>query len=297
MGVEYRKAGLITMIPHASSPVKKFGDLSFEEIKALSPSLTAEEDASPHAKYYYEPNILSEEFQKIADGPPMDPKDAFEPWDYGKNMNVPGYCKVETGYCILESGIPYSAVMIRQPKRNNERMQAYNEGFGTVGALAYKCWTPGAHYFHYTDGAIEDFGYGLLNMHAHVESDGTDYCNGTDITKLGVDISKVCENDPRCVWIGGNDWDHYQVLDTRIDDVPMYNLIVNYLRETDEGRELRIRMFTGIGIRGGEFVRSKLPENVAPLELARLHMLHLMLEYGHEARMVNQYWEEFVEKA
>lgn len=283
------------MIPHASSPVKRFGELSLEEILGLKADLTDEEAASPHAKFFYEPNVLSDDFQKIADGPPMDVKDAFEPWDYGRNMNTPGYCRVETGYCVLDSGIPYSAVMIRQPKRNNERMDAYNKGFGTVGALAYKCWTPGAHYFHYTDGAIEDFGYGLLNMHTYVESDGSDYCNGTDITKLGVDLEKVTENDPRCVWIGGNDWDHFRILENRIDDTPFINLIVNYLRETEDGRELRIRMFTGAGVRGGKLVRSPLPDGIEPLEMARLHMIHLMLEYGHEARLVNQYWDEFVQ--
>lgn len=296
MGVEYRKEGLITMIPHASSPVKKFGDLSFEEIRRLKPALTEEEAASPHAKYFYEPNTLPEEFQKIADGPPMDVRDACEPQDYGKNMNRKGYCRVETGYCVLNSGIPYSAVMIRQPGRNNERMDAYNKEFGTVGALAYKCWTPGAHYFHYTDGAIEDFGYGLLNMHTYVEEDGSNYCNGTDITKLGVDPDTVTIRDPDCVWIGGNDWDLFRVLEDRIDEKPCMNLIVNYLRETNEGRELRIRMFTGVGIRGGRLVRGDLPEGIEPVELARLHMIHLMLEYGHEARLVNQFWNEFVNK-
>ena len=291
MGVEYRKPGTVTMIPHASTPVKKFGDLSFEEIKALSPDLSEEEKASPHAKFYYEPNVLSPEYQAIVDGPPMDVADAFEPEEYGKHMNIDGYCKVENGYCVLPSGIPYSAVLIKQPGRNNERMDAYNKEFGTVGALAYKCWTPGAHYFHYTDGAIEDFGYGLLNMHTYVESDGSNYCNGTDITKLGVDIEHVTENDPRCIWIGGNDWDHFQVLEDHIAEKPFINLIVNYLRETDEGRELRIRMFTGVGIRNGKLVKSDLPVGVEPLELARLHMIHLMLEYGHESRLVNQYWE------
>ena len=35
MGVEYREKGLVTMIPRASFPQKKYGELSFEEIKAF----------------------------------------------------------------------------------------------------------------------------------------------------------------------------------------------------------------------------------------------------------------------
>ena len=62
MGVEFRQKGLVTMIPHASSPVKKFGELSFEEIKSLTPDLTLEEAASPFAKYFYEENKLPQEF-------------------------------------------------------------------------------------------------------------------------------------------------------------------------------------------------------------------------------------------
>ncbi|MCI8993406.1 MAG: hypothetical protein HFG80_11910 [Eubacterium sp.] len=290
MGVEFRQKGLVTMIPHASSPVKKFGELSFEEIKALTPDLTLEEAASPFAKYFYEENKLPQEFEAIANGPAMNVEDAFEPWDYAKHMNTDGYCRVENGYCVLKSGIAYSAVMIQQPGRTNEKMDAYNKEFAPEGALAYKTWTPGAHYFHFTDGAIEDFGYGLLHMHAIFDEDS--YCNGTDVTKLGVELERVKENDPRCIWIGGNYWEHFQVLDTRISDQMIAMLIVNYLRETKEGRELRIRIFAGVGIKDGEFIRTPLPKGYSAEEIARYHMIHLMLEYGHEARLVNQFWEE-----
>lgn len=289
MGVEFRVPGTITMIPHASDPQKRFGELTYEEIKNLSADLSLEEAASPDAKFYYEKNELSDEFQKIVDGPPMDVKNAFEPWDYGKYMNRKGYCSIENGYCVLDSGISYSAVLIKQPGRTNEKMDYYNREFGTVGALAYKAWTPGAHYFHYTDGAVEDFGYGRLNMHAIV--DDNSFCNGVDITKLGIDLRHVKENDPRCIWIGGNYWEIFPVLEHGAGRM-MAQLIVNYLRETEEGRELRIRIFGGVGIRNGKFIRTPLAEGYSGAEIARCHMRHLMLEYSHEARLVNQFWEE-----
>ena len=56
-------------------------------------------------------------------------------------------------------------------------------------------------------------------------------------------------------------------------------------------RELRIRLYSGVGIQNGKIVRSKLPDLLPPEEYARMHMKHLMLEYGNEARLVNQFWE------
>lgn len=35
----------------------------------------------------------------------------------------------------------------------------------------------------------------------------------------------------------------------------------------------------------------QLTTNLTPEEYARMHMKHLMLEYGNEARLVNQFWE------
>ncbi len=42
MGVEFRREGLVTMTPRGSAPVKWFGELSFEEIKALKTELINE---------------------------------------------------------------------------------------------------------------------------------------------------------------------------------------------------------------------------------------------------------------
>ena len=56
-------------------------------------------------------------------------------------------------------------------------------------------------------------------------------------------------------------------------------------------RELRIRLYSGVGIQNGKIVRSKLLDLLTPEEYARMHMKHLMLEYGNEARLVNQFWE------
>lgn len=289
MGIEYRAPGLITMIPRASAPSKKYGELSFDEIKALTTGLTEEEKQSKFADLYDWPNALTENQKLIIAGKPLNPDKAFEPEDYASNMNVPGSAKVENGYCVLPSGVGFSAVRIEQHGRNNEKMDAYNKDFAVEGALAYKLWCPGYHYYHYSDGCVEDFGYGKLNMQNMLDSES--YCNGIDMTLLGIDPTNVRQNDPSCIWTGGNYWRCFPVLEDRISETPIEILIVNYLRETDYGRELRVRLFTGIGIHNGKLFRSGLPENSLPMvDYARLHMRHLMLEYGNEARLVNEFW-------
>ena len=75
MGVEFRKEGLVTLIPRASFPQKKFGDLSFEEIKALTTELTEEGyhkltwsqyNYSDITKYKIYGAPLGEKFKKLA---------------------------------------------------------------------------------------------------------------------------------------------------------------------------------------------------------------------------------------
>lgn len=288
MGSEFRK-DVITLIPRASLPLKKFGELSFEEIKQLTTDLTPEEKASEYADLYYQKDPLTEEQKAIIDGLPMDVQYAFAPEDYAKHMNVTGACEVENGYCVLPDGVTYSAARILQPGRTNEKMDAYNKEFALEGALAYKIWCPGYHYYSYADGCIEDFGYGRLNMKNISDIEG--YAGCVDVSLFGIDLDKVAENDPQCVWISGNYWKNYPVLEDRISEEPIEVIIINYLREVPEGRELRIRLYSGVGIQNGKIVRSKLPDLLPPEEYARMHMKHLMLEYGNEARLVNQFWE------
>lgn len=288
MGSEFRK-NVITLIPRASLPRKKIGELSFEEINNLTTNLTPEEEASEYADLYYQPGPLTQEQQKIIDGMPMDVKDAFEPEDYSIHMNNTSNCEVENGYCVLPSGVTYSAARIIQPGRTNEKMDAYNKEFALEGALAYKLWCPGYHYYCYEDGCVEDFGYGRLNMKNI--SDTAGYAGCIDVSLFGVDLDEVAKNDPQCIWLSGNYWRNYPVLKDGISKEGIDVLIINYLREISEGRELRIRLYSGVGIQNGKIVRSKLPDILAPEEYARMHMKHLMLEYSNEARLVNQFWE------
>lgn len=289
MGCEFRVPGTVTLIPRASEPMSNFGELSADEINKMTTELTDEEKSSPYADLYYQESPMTEEQNKIWKGEPMDPADALEPEDYAKMMNNTGHCKVETGFCELPGRIGYSAVLIKQPGRTNEKMDAFNKEFGVEGALMYKAWCPGYHYYQYRNGAIEDFGYGLLSM-LNVDSTPT-FAAGLDIGLFGIDMDKVLENDPDCLWISGNYWRHYPVLKDRISDEYTDDIIINYLRKTDYGRELRIRKYTGLGVYDGKLVRTGTPKELPPAEYGRHAMHHLMLEYGNEARLVNQFWE------
>ncbi|MDO4344252.1 MAG: hypothetical protein Q4C50_05555 [Eubacteriales bacterium] len=293
MGIEFRK-DIVTLIPRASSPHKRFGELGFEEIRNLSQYLTKEERLVPYSDMYDQEEAISPEQRAVIEGPPMDVRDAFSLEDYGAHMNQAGNCKVENGYCVLPDGVTYSAVRIEKPGQTNEKMDFFNREFGKTGALAYKLWCPGSHYFQYTDGAIEDFGYGLMNM--KMVSDDPVFSNGIDVRLLGIDLEKVEERDPACRWIAGNYWQNYPVLEHGIAEKPIDIVIVNYMRQTPDGREHRIRLYAGVAVKDGKLVRTGLPEDLSPLECARCNMRHLMLEYGNEARIVNQFWERYGKK-
>lgn len=294
MEIEFRK-DVVTLIPRTSSPNKRFGELSFEEIKNLDPGLSEEERKSPYADLYDSRYELSPEQEKILNGPPMRVEDAFEPEEYGANMNRQGNCQVESGYCVLPGGIGYSAVRVEKPGQTNEKMDFFNREFGKEASLAYKLWCPGCHYFHYTDGAIEDMGYGLMNM--KMVSDGSVFSNGIDIRLLGIDLDKVEERDPDCVWIAGNYWQCYPVLEDHISETPVDAVIVNYMRQTPAGREHRIRFYTGLAIKDGKLVRNGFSDHQLAEKYAKYNMYHLMLEYGNEARIVNEFWERYGKKA
>ncbi|MDO5540760.1 MAG: hypothetical protein Q4F83_11955 [Eubacteriales bacterium] len=127
-------------------------------------------------------------------------------------------------------------------------------------------------------------------------SDDPVFSNGIDIRLLGIDLQKVEEKDPDCLWIAGNYWQCYPVLEDSISEKPIDVVIVNYMRKTPTGREHRIRFYAGLAVKDGKLVRTGLPDNALSEEYAKCHMRHLMLEYGNEARMVNEFWDRYAKK-
>lgn len=259
-----------------------FGDLSEEEMLALPYDLTEEEMNSAFSKYFdlNSDNLKPE--QKIAlEQPAMDPDKAFMPEEYARHMNNRGYCPDEYGYCVLPDGVGYAAVMINQDGITDEKIDLFNREFAPGYNLFYKIWLPGSHLLHYTDGAVENFGWGKINLK---------FISNVFIEDLGLNYSKIKLNDPACFHINGSSAVCHTLEGPYKGAIDKLT-IVNYHRETENGRELRIRLWYGIAIENGKYVYS-IPDGGTSQEQARKLMAHLIYEYQNNARLILQFWED-----
>ncbi len=259
---------------------KEFQSYRTEEETQTTRDLTAAEKADPDAKYFL-PLEVPDYLQAAFDGPPMDPAKAFMPHEYGKYMNNTGHCEVETGYCILPNGVSYAAALIRQEGITDEMVTYFNENFAKTDDLFYKCWCPGYHVRHYSDGCLEDFGFGLRNMH---------FMQPVRSQDMGLDEDQVLANDPNCICITGNNTEGYSLtgLKAGIQDKDM---IAKYHRVTDYGRELRVRLWYGLNLKDGQY-EATMPIGGQPLEVARCTMRHIILEETMGIRLMKKFWED-----
>ncbi len=260
-----------------------FGTLTNEEMLALSPELSEAEAASPQAKYFTQvPAPLPKELEEAKKNGPMDVKDAFEVWDYAKNMNNTGNCAVENGYCVLPSGITYAAARIEQRGRTDEMVAYYNEHFAPEESLFYKIWFPGMHHMHFCDGAVEDFGFGRLAIK---------FTGLVEVEDLGLTVEEVAKNDPACISLNGSKAVWYN-LESDTPDKPCHGILIFYHRLTDYGREMRMRFFAGVQTDGkGGFILDPLPPEEA-LNVARCNMEHLMHEYTNDHYLQTTFWND-----
>lgn len=171
---------------------KAFGEFGLEVLRGMPLTLTAEEEASPCAKYYYLPPVeLSEAHKKVLAGGPMDPKDCYMPGEVGSRMLNTGYEEIENGYGVLPNGVGFAAINIKQTGRTDEKVKFYREEFAKEGNLFYKAWYPGAHLVHLTNGAVENFGWGMVEMKFTI----ADF----DLKIVNIDVDEVRRKDPSCI--------------------------------------------------------------------------------------------------
>lgn len=270
--------------PHNSG--KLFGELSTEQLRAMPTALTEEEKASPFAKYYYEPMapIAPEHTMAIQAGS-IDPRHGCMPEKIGRRMVNTGHMDIENGYCVLPNGVGYAAVKIEQPGRTNEKVKAFRENFAHVGDLYYKTWYPNAHLLHYVDGAVEDFGWGMLNMHFR-QIEQPHY--------FGLDGCAIGAKDPACIAIISMSSDLIEI--DRAKAEPEHSVMLLYLRQLLSRRELRARFWLGVGITERGLVFNDSPNGADRMERMRLMMRHCMREYQNENRIMERYWTDFLGK-
>ena len=266
--------------------------------------LSPEERALSYSKYYYWTLYPREPMQMELIREPMDPCDVLLPENFNDLYN-PGYLPRECGYCVMPDGTGYASAYVYMPSVTVEMIDWwYVWHFISPpsvprehGNLRYKIWCPIEHWdtgFSNDESyekAIDDSvpmrqrRYGSENF-IYESLDGGEGDNRImfnakcfDPVDMGLDPEKVNipENGTMITAM------------SHMNDMDMLNIY--HVRPAYNGVEMRIRTYTGVGLRNGKFVRDTAGKIITP-EQVRMGCLHCLLEYPHLGRFLPSLYAE-----
>jgi hypothetical protein len=255
--------------------------------------ITEEQKKLSYAKYYDKPlaKVPEEKFKYLE--APIDPSKALRIEDRNR-LFEPGYLEEEIGYCKLEDGSVYVANLTPMPGVTVEMFDWWFAWHG-LGELRYTIWDPEDHYYAFTTAQVqgrnknlsmkeryyntthiikEDIGGGA----AHI------FANFRDPKELGFNAELI--GTPACGTIvtancGVYDWPGGAA-----------QVMCHFVRETEDGIELRTRFWTGYHIIDQKPVLM-IPEGTEiPLEMARGLLAHNMLEFQNLADLLPRIYPE-----
>jgi phloretin hydrolase len=121
-------------------------NLADSGMKATLPPLTAEEQARPFAKYYYEEMPEPDPAHYGTMNEPMDPVRAFGPEEIDRLLDVERLEteEVEVGWCILPNGAGYIANKIFHPDFTADMVDWWF-AWHPLEDLRYRIWYPPQH--------------------------------------------------------------------------------------------------------------------------------------------------------
>ena len=274
---------------HPFTSGKQMADLSDTQLCAMTTQLTPEEAHSPFAGFYYEPMApLQPEHTAALEQGPLPPELCYMPGQAGAVLlKNPEECP-ENGYGVLDNGVGYGAILIRQAGVTAETIRKYRDEFAQdpysrehARNLFYKIWFPGAHLIHFEDGVVENFGWGMMRLEMNWDS--------FRLRHLGLSAEQIPEQDPNCICLlglGGPGWEI-----ARPEDSIHHLCMVQHVRATDWGRELRVRYWNGIRLNPDGTV-DPMPgrDRTRTLEEMRLMVNHCMQEYCNELKLMKEFW-------
>lgn len=260
---------------------KFFGEIPLAEILKKTTDLTEREKANEFAKYYYEPVAeLQPEHVAAINGDPLAPQDCYMPGEVAAHLNNSGSDKFENGYGVMENGVGYAAIKIDQVGITDEMIKYFRENFAHFDDLYYKVWFPGAHLLHYVNGAVEDFGWGMLNMQMTFTA---------ELSTLGFDEANILKNDPKCINILTASGLSLPIEHPETGEEIMSMFC--YTRDLGDRRELRVRYWVGLAFDDfGNIYTKGLGDRARTMEKAKMMMAHCMGEYCNQMRLVKEFW-------
>ena len=270
--------------PYDSGLSKK--QMSLEEMRQLTASLTVSEEQSTWAPFYYEPKAPLEDdhLRAIAAGP-LDPDHCFMPDEVIRRLISKDPEYNHNGYGVMENGVGYASVLVHQDGVNDAMVKYYRENFAVDPAhrnVMYKIWCPDHHYIHFTDGIIEDFGWGPILQDMDMES--------FRLSHVRLTADEIAEKDPSCYCLlcaGGTAVDLHH---PERKPWPMY--MIQYRRQTETGRTLHIIYYNGLKFNNDGTLSIMADSDRKRTELeVKCMMIHGMTEYLNELRLMKDFWK------
>lgn len=274
---------------HPFTSGKYMADLSDAQLCAMTAQLTPEEAQSPFADHYYEPvaPLQPEHILALEQGPLL-PELCYMPEQAGAILlNNPSEYP-ENGYGVLDNGVGYGAILIRQTGITDEMIRKYRDEFAQdaytqehARNLFYKVWFPGAHLIHFEDGAVENFGWGMMRL----EMNWNNFC----MRHLGISMEQIPAQDPDCICLLGLGGAGWEIAKPEAGQRQM--CMVQHTRVTDWGRELRVRYWNGLRLNlDGTVDVVPGQDRAKTLEEMRMMVNHCMQEYCNELRLMQEFW-------
>ena len=268
--------------------------------------LTKEEQSKSYSKYFYNPiTPPNKELLEILAQGAMEPSKALLPEDINDLLN-PGYFDMETGYCNLENGAGYIAVLNKMPGVTIDMVNWWFAWHG-LEDLRYMLWFNKGHYgvsidekdrekildpntsmtdrfqgiTHYVK---EDTGMGIENI-------AIDFLKPEDV---GFDMKRFHSPNVGTVVIGNG----LSSMEGAPEDAPKIPAIMcHFIREIEGGVEFRTRFWMGYRIIDKKPVKLLPPGIQVPIEAIKALANHAVEEYTHLASFLPKIYEEEKEKS
>lgn len=263
---------------------KKMNEVSLEDLRSMKIGLTEKESESAFSKYYDEPLAEIElEHKKAVEHGPLKPEECYMPELAGSILLDGNNTYPENGYGVLPSGIGFAAIKIVQNGITDEMIKNYQENFVNDENcnLFYKTWYPGAHLIHFEDGAVEDFGWGMMRM----EMNWNNFC----FEHLGIHEEDISKRDPHCIFLMGLGGKAEEIDESQTRERVM--CMVQHTRETATGRELKVHYWNGMTFQeDGTIICKPEPDRDKTMREMKSMMIHCMTEYCNQVKLIKEFW-------
>ena len=180
---------------------------------------------------------------------------------------------------MLPNGVGFGMATTFMPGCTSQIITHYIENFNPPADLYYKAWFPGGHIRHYEDMAVEDVGFGIVQLR---------FIEGLTAEKIG--MPQPPQGDTYNIGITGANILCQPLHQPEAE--PLHISELCYYRLTPEGYEQRVTFWIGMHFKDGRSVLH-LPDGqpVSPFIPAALAR-HSAWETATFMRNVMAFWED-----